>query len=91
MRTIFLNQSGHRWTNRYLDGRSQRLLVLDPATGACREYALAYWEALGNFAIPFVRIKGRLEQLMQWSPDDRGVARYAVNSQQNRDLKWGRA
>jgi hypothetical protein len=91
MRTIFLNQTGHRWRNVSYGGKAQRVLVLDPEKGTCKEYALHYWEALGNFAIPFVRIKGELQQLMQWTPDERGVARYAVNSQQNRDIKWGRA
>lgn len=91
MRTIFLNKSGHRWKQVSYGGKSQRLLVLDPSTGVCRSYACHYWEAIGNFAVPFVRIKGKVEQLTDWGTDSQGRALYAINSQQNRDIKWGRA
>lgn len=91
MRTIFLNQSGHRWKNVSYAGKSERIHVLFPDTSERRTYALAYWEAIGNFCVPFVRIKGKLEQLMQWAPDERGTALYAINNERNRDIKHGRA
>lgn len=91
MRTLFLNKSGHRWKNVSYAGKTQRLQVVFPDSGEIKSYALTYWEALGQFAIPFVRIKGRLEQLMEWKPDERGVALYAVNNERNRNLKYGRA
>jgi len=90
MRTIFLNQTGHRWKHVSYAGKSQRVRVYFPDTGEIKAYSVAYYEALGNYAIPFIRIKGKTEQLMEW--DMKGMENvHAVNSERNRDIKWGRA
>lgn len=87
MRTVYLNQTGHRWRN-YIDGRPERITVLDPETGRETIRTVRYWHAIGNWAIPYVQIGGKTEQMMEWGDPIR--AAWAINNQKNRDIKWGR-
>lgn len=90
MRTVYLNQTGHRWKLVSYAGKSQRIRVYFPETGEIKSYAAAYYEASGNYAIPFIRIKGKTEQLMEWNLNGMEHV-FVVNNERNRDIKWGRA
>jgi hypothetical protein len=57
MRTYYLNNSGHRWINFNEDRTREKLLVWDGEKVIAR--MVTYWRAIGNFAVPFVRIKGK--------------------------------
>jgi hypothetical protein len=87
MRTIFLNQSGHRWRNVSYAGKAQRLLVLDPATGTKKHVALYYREAVGNFVVSYIRHKGKATPLLEWGEGQDGQI-YAINNDANRYLKY---
>ena len=50
--TYYLNNSGHRWVN-IENGRRDRIPVLQ--NGVVKEKAIKYWEAVGNFSVPYVR------------------------------------
>ncbi len=89
MNPVYLNQSGHRWRN-YINGRPERIVVLDPETGQTTVRTVRYWRAIGNWASPYVQIKGKTEQLIEWNRDPAVLNAWAVNNQKNRDLKWGR-
>jgi len=86
MKTVYLNRSGHRWRN-YIDGRPEKISVVDPETGQTTQRAVRYWQAIGNWGVPYVQIKGKTEQLMSWDcpPMERTV--WSINNQKNRDLK----
>lgn len=87
MRTIFLNQSGHRWRNVSYAGKAQRLLVLDPATGTKKHVALYYREAVGNFVVSYIRDKGKTVPLFEWDESEECQV-YAINTEANRNLKY---
>jgi len=90
MRTVFLNKLGHRWKLVSYAGKSQRLRVYFPDSGEIKSYSVAFYESLGNYAILFVRIKGKTEQLMEWNLNGMEHV-FAINSERNRDIKHGRA
>jgi hypothetical protein len=89
MGTVYLNRSGHRWRN-YIDGRPERITVLDPETRQTTQRTVRYWRAIGNWASPYVQTKGKTEQMIEWNRDPAVLNAWAVNNQKNRDLKWGR-
>lgn len=55
--TYYLNNSGHRWVNIDDKGRRERIPV-DLGTGV-KQRSVYYWEAIGNFAVPVIRVKGK--------------------------------
>jgi hypothetical protein len=57
MRTLYLNNTGHRWVNVDNKGRRERVLVWDGEKASTR--AIDYFEAIGNFAVAFMRVKGK--------------------------------
>lgn len=61
MTQYYLNGSGHRWTNRDDNNKSEKILVNDGKVTKLR--AVRYWEACGNFAVPCVRIRGKIVKL----------------------------
>lgn len=82
MKTYYLNNSGSRWVNVDSNGKHDRVKIFFPETGITKEYAVDYHESIGNFAVAYVKIKGKREQLMDYN---NGV--YMVNNQVNRDYK----
>lgn len=91
MRTLYLNQTGHRWKNFYdfETLQPEKVAVLFPKSKVTRIYTIAFWEAIGNFAVPYAKIKGRVEQLTHWERVGEADL-WVVNSQENRDIKHGR-
>ena len=84
---FYLNNSGHRWIS-ITNGKKEKVNVLFPETGIVKQYTIAHWEAIGNFAVAYTRIRGKTEQLTE---SLRGIkGEFMINSQANRDLKWGR-
>jgi len=81
---LYLNNSGHRWVYRDENNNSDRLNVFEPATGKTKSYAVNHWKALGNFAIPYVKIKGKLENLMEYHDN-----MWMVASDENHKFKYG--
>lgn len=85
--TFYLNNTGHRWIN-LTNGKKEKVNILFPETGEVKQYTVAYWEALGNYAVAHTRIKGKTERLTE---SLRGVdGEFMLNTQRNRDLKFGR-
>lgn len=79
---LYLNQSGHRWVNVDNKGKHDRVNIFFPETNTTKEYAVAYYEAIGNFAVGYVKIKSKMEQLMEYKE---GI--YMVNNEVNRNIK----
>lgn len=57
--THFLNNNGSRWVN-LLDNGNERDRIsvkvkTSPWGDTYRQKAVKYWEAIGNFAVPYVR------------------------------------
>ena len=88
MKKFYLNQSGHRWRNYYQFDKlvPEKIAVFFPEIELVKLYTVTYWEAIGNFAVPYCRIKGKLEQLTEATRE----GCFMINSQKNRDIKWGR-
>jgi hypothetical protein len=80
---LYLNNSGHRWVNVGADGKHDRANVFFPESGETRSYSICYWEAIGSFAVPYVKIKGKRVQLTNYNNHC-----YMVNSETNRDFKY---
>jgi len=79
---LYLNNSGHRWVN-IVGSNNQRdkLTVHFPETGHTRQYAVTYWEAIGNFCVPTIRIKGKRKMLMESAKRD---GQWVINCEVNR-------
>lgn len=60
---LYLNNSGHRWVNVDDKGNRDKLTVYLQAENKTKRLAVKYWEAIGNFAVPYVRQKGKTIQL----------------------------
>lgn len=81
--TIYLNNSGHRWITRDVNNKSDRVNVFNKNTGKIKSYAVNYWEAIGNFAVPYVKINGKREQLMNYNNHA-----WMINNGENRNWKY---
>ncbi len=79
---LYLNNSGHRWVNVDKDGNRDKLNVLFPETGKVKLLAVRYWEAIGNFAVPYVRQGGKVIQLRESS---KKVGHWTENNAKNRN------
>lgn len=77
---LYLNQSGHRWVN-IVGPNNQRDKLTVRHNGKVRQYAVKYWEAIGNFAVPYIRIKGRTIQLRESSVAEN---QWTENNEENR-------
>ncbi len=82
---LYLNNSGHRWINVDDKGNRDRVAVRNPQTGEVRRRAVKFWEAIGNFAVPSVVIKNKLEILME---SGRTEGEWVVNNEENRAWKY---
>lgn len=79
---LYLNNSGHRWVNIVgPKGERDKATVWFPKTGKTKRLAVKYWEAIGNFAVPYVRHCGRTIQLTD-SRKREGV--WVENTEENR-------
>jgi len=85
MNTYYLNNSGSRWVNMDARGNREKVRVFFPETGTIKSYSIRYFEAIGNFAVAYIRIKGKTVQLMDWRD---GV--FLVNNEANRKFKYGK-
>lgn len=53
---LYLNNSGSRWVN--VDAQNKRDKVKFELNGKfIRSYAVKFWQAIGNFAVPVIVIK----------------------------------
>lgn len=88
MKTLYLNQTGHRWRNYYQFDKlfAEKVAVFFPESQLVKLYTVTYWQAIGNFAVPYCRIKGKLEQLTEAAKE----GCFMVNSERNRNIKWNR-
>ena len=65
MQTLYLNNSGHRWIN--IDSKTgKREKVIVYYMGKFQHRSVDLWEAIGNFAVPNVRIKGKQKRLCNY-------------------------
>ena len=80
----YLNNSGSRYVYRDENNKSSRLNVFDRDTKKTKSYAVSYWEMIGSFAVPYVKIKGKRVQLMDYKD-----GMWMENNKENRDLKYG--
>lgn len=80
--TLYLNKSGHRWIN-ITNGKKEKINVYFPESKRVKSYTVFYWEALGNFAAPYVRIKGKVEQLTEGLSEKE----FIINNEKNTDWK----
>lgn len=55
--TLYLNNSGHRWVN-LVDKNKRDRLTMEDGT----QKSVKYWEAIGNFAVPHVRVRVKCEK-----------------------------
>ena len=55
MRQLYLNNSGHRWVNVDEIGKRDTLKVWNPTKNKLENKSVKYWEAIGNFSVPYVR------------------------------------
>lgn len=78
---LYLNNSGHRWVNVDDKGNRDKLTVHFPETGVTKRLAVKYWEAIGNFAVPYVRVHGVVTQCMSSAKRD---GQWVVNNTVNR-------
>lgn len=81
MRTLYLNNSGHRWVNVDQNGNRDKLTVYFPEQNKTKKLAVKFWEAIGNFAVPYVRHRGKTIQLMESS---RKPGTWTENNETNR-------
>ena len=79
---LYLNNSGHRWVNVDDKGNRDRLTVRFPETCKTKRLAVKYWEAIGNFAVPYVRVSGKAMQLRQSMKCE---GQWTVNNAVNRE------
>ena len=63
MRTLYLNNSGHRWIN-LENGKREKIIVY--FMGKFQHRSVDYWEAIGNFAVPVVKIRGERKRLCDY-------------------------
>jgi D-aminopeptidase len=75
MRTLYLNQSGHRWINVLPNGKRERINVI--INGIKTSRAVLYWQAIGNFAVPTVKIGGKRQLLCETNSSDNCWIQYA--------------
>ncbi len=54
---LYLNNSGHRWIN-LVDGNRRDRLTMEDGT----QKSVKYWEAIGNWAVPHVRVRVKCEK-----------------------------
>lgn len=86
--TYYLNNTGHRWIT-IKNGKKEKVNVFFPESNVVKQYTIAFWETLGNFGVPYTRIKGEVVQLTESLRRVEGEL--MPNTQANRGLKWGRA
>lgn len=78
--TLYLNNSGHRWVN--FNGKNkEKLNVFFPETNSNKSLTVHHWEAIGNFAVPYVRQRGKQIQLM---PSSKKEGFWVENNEENR-------
>lgn len=60
--TLYLNNTGHRWVNLETgaNGRRNRRDRLTMEDGT--QKSVKYWEAIGNFAVPHVRVRVKCQK-----------------------------
>ena len=80
--TLYHNNSGSRWSN-FTNGKKDKIKVINPVTKVVKSYTVAYYEAIGNFAVAYTRIKGKSVLLMEFNDD-----MYCENNAQNRAIKF---
>jgi hypothetical protein len=68
MRTLYLNNSGHRWIN--VDANGNRERIKFSHNGEQFERSVIHWDAIGNFAVPTVNFKGKRVLLSDSSTDE---------------------
>jgi hypothetical protein len=78
--TFYLNNSGHRWVN-LNEGKREKLNVFFPENNSNKSLTVHHWEAIGNFAVPYVRQKGKQIQLM---PSSKKEGFWVENNEINR-------
>jgi len=61
MKTLYLNNSGYRWINVDSKGKHDKIKTL--IGGIEKDRSVKYWEALGNFAVPYISLKGKTRML----------------------------
>jgi uncharacterized OB-fold protein len=83
MNTYYLNRSGSRWVNMDARGNRQKARIFFPENGTIKSYSIQYFEAMGQFAVAVVRIKGKNTLLMDW---ENGL--HLVNNEANRKFKY---
>jgi hypothetical protein len=85
--TYYLNNNGSRWIN-INNGKKDKVMVCFPEKGningkwQIKEYTVAYYEAIGNFAVAYAKINNKIEQLTDW---DDGI--FMINSATNRGIR----
>ena len=82
--SFYLNNSGSRWITCDQNGSKVKANVFFPEQGGIRQYAISFFEAIGNFVVAYIRIKGQRVQLMEYKE---GV--FIVNNEANRKFKYG--
>lgn len=65
---LYLNNSGHRWVDILPNGKRNRVQIRHEGKIVSR--AVIYWEAIGNFAVPYVKLNGKLVQLSNNSREE---------------------
>jgi len=79
---LYLNNSGHRWVNIVgPNGERDKATVYFPKLNKTKRLAIKYWEAIGNFAVPYVRHCGKLIQLRESSKRE---GEWTENNEENR-------
>ena len=80
--TLYLNNSGHRWVHVDDKGNRDKLSVWFPESNTVKRLAVKYWEAIGNFAVPYVRQREKTIQLM---PSIKKEGIWVPNTKENRE------
>jgi hypothetical protein len=80
MKTIYLNRDGSKWRN-----VGETITFRTDFYSKPRTQKVAYWEAMSNFPVPFVRVAGKTVLLMKDFSDN-----WIVNNDANRAEKYAK-
>jgi hypothetical protein len=61
---LYLNNSGSRWINTTDNKGTRDKVKLEIDGKVVRSYAVKYWEAVGNFAVPVIIIRKKTLRLV---------------------------